>query len=95
MRSYTVNMNHIGSAVSEILQYRQTHIYLCCYFIIRMSKIPDKEDIVVFVLEVLVVMGREGNKLCKDLSIVVVWYSGSLVQDQADNQPRVYSLIYL
>ena len=47
-------------------------------------------------LEVLVVMGREGNKLCKDLSIVVVWYSGSLVvQDQADNQPRVYSLIYL
>ena len=31
MKSYSVKENHIGSVISEILQYKQTF----CYFIIR------------------------------------------------------------
>ena len=34
MRIYTVNENHIGSAVSEILQYKQTDRQTYCYFYI-------------------------------------------------------------
>ena len=36
MKSYIVNENHIGSAVSEILRYRQTHTNP--YIILRMNK---------------------------------------------------------
>ena len=35
MRSYPVKENHIGSAVTEILWYKQTDIESSCYFIIR------------------------------------------------------------
>ena len=36
MRSFIVKENHISSAVSEILQYRQKHrLYASCYFYIR------------------------------------------------------------
>ena len=39
--SYFVKENHIGSVVSEILQYRQTdtHKQISCYFIIRINSI--------------------------------------------------------
>ena len=35
MRRYTVKENNIGSAVSEILSFKQTNIQTSCYFIIR------------------------------------------------------------
>ena len=35
MRSYPVKENHIGSAVSEILRYRQIDRKTSCYFIIK------------------------------------------------------------
>ena len=37
MRSYPVKKNHIGSAVSEILWYKQTDKRTSCYFIIRIE----------------------------------------------------------
>ncbi len=39
MRSYTVN--HIGSAVNEILQFTQTDTQRSCYFIIKISHVLD------------------------------------------------------
>ena len=35
MRSYTVKENHIGLAVSEILQYKQKDILLLYYYFIK------------------------------------------------------------
>ena len=35
MKSYPIKENPIGSAVSEILRYRQTDRQISCYYIIR------------------------------------------------------------
>ena len=40
MRSYTANENHIGSAVNEILQYKQTDRQTICYLYICIVTIP-------------------------------------------------------
>ena len=37
MRRYTVKVNHIGSAVNEILQYTQIDNHTFCYFLIRIN----------------------------------------------------------
>ena len=37
MRRYTVMENHIGSAVSEILQYTQIYRHTFCYFLIMIN----------------------------------------------------------
>ena len=86
MRSYPVSENPIGSAVSEILWYRQTDIVLLC--IIDGYRISGYIDRVKFVLNSVRSSSRrvrDGVKGMSSWEYVYIRMHGNLVQHPSNN----------